>query len=247
MGSVWAQDDGDAGAQADPAPMATAQDDSPEEPQGDIEGELPPSQDPLQPTEGAPEMDHPVGPAHEADGHNPYDLSHNNANDMISAPHEPSIDLAFFTLIVFISVAVLLGMFAWKPIMAGLDAREQSMDGKMKRAEEMYQQAEAQLAEYTRKLSEAQQEIKQMREETLKAAEEKSRQIVQAAQESATAERQRAIREIDAAKGSAINELAQASVNLAVDLAGQIARKELSAEDHANLIRDAVTQFSSSN
>lgn len=187
-------------------------------------------------------------PAWAADDHgNEFDLSHNNATDMIAAPHEASLDLALFTLLVFLGLVIVLGLFAWKPIITGLKAREESMEGRLKQAEDMYAQAEARLAEYTRQLSEAQQEIKQMRDETIKAADEKGREIVEAAQQSATAERERAVREIDAAKGAAINELAQASVNLAIDLAGQITRKELSTADHANLIQDAISKLPSSN
>lgn len=187
-------------------------------------------------------------PAWAADGQgNEFDLSHNNATEMIAAPHEASLDLALFTLLVFLGLVTVLGLFAWKPIIAGLKAREESMEGRIRQAQEMYTQAEARLAEYTRQLSEAQQEIKQMRDDTIKAADEKSRQIVEAAQQSATAERERAVREIDAAKGAAINELAQASVNLAVDLAGQITRKELSTADHTRLIQDAISKLPSSN
>ena len=178
---------------------------------------------------------------------NPHDLSHNDPTEMQAAPHEPSISLAIFPLVVFVFLVWVLGHFAWSPIIEGLKARESSMEGKMKKAEEMYEQASAKLAEYNRKLAEAQKEIKQLREDMIKAADDKAKQIVDAAQQSAEAERQRAVREINAAKGAAINELAQASVNLAVDLAGQITRKELTAADHANLIQDSISKLPSSN
>jgi len=190
--------------------------------------------------------DHHEGDGH-GDGHSSHDLAHNNGSDMIAAPHEASLDLAVFTLMVFIGLVLVLGFFAWGPILQGLKAREDSMEGKLKQAEEMHQQAEAQLAEYTRKLSEAQQEITHLRDDTIQAADEKAKQIIEASQRSAAAERDRAIREIEAAKSLAINELAQSSVNLAVDLAGQITSKELSADDHANLIRDAVSKLPSTN
>jgi len=226
LAPAWSQDDDTQPAESDPAPMAA---DDEEHAAGD--------------------HDHADGEhADEEHAHgNPHDLSHNDGSDMLSAPHEPSLDLALFTLLVFLILVIVLGWFAWTPILNGLKARENSMEGKMKKAEEMYEQANAKLAEYTRQLSEAQQEIKQMRDEAIKTADDKAKQIVEAAQQSASAERDRAIREIDAAKGAAINELAQASVNMAVDLAGQITRKELSAEDHANLIQDSISKLPSNN
>ncbi|PQO29174.1 ATP synthase F0 subunit B [Blastopirellula marina] len=243
LAPAWSQDEEPKPAESDPAPMAAAE------------------EAPAKEAEHADEAAHPKKDEHAADvnhphvsddapdefHHDPHDLSHNDATDMLEAPHEPSLDLAMFTLLVFILLVVVLGKFAWSPILSGLKARENSMEGKMKKAEEMYEQANAKLAEYTRQLSEAQQEIKQMRDDAIKTADEKAKQIVEAAQQSASAERDRAIREIDAAKGAAINELAQASVNMAVDLAGQITRKELTPEDHANLIQDSISKLPSNN
>ncbi len=243
LAPAWSQDDEAQPAESDPAPMAAAE------------------EAPAEEADHADEADHPEEDEHAADvnhphvsedapdefHHDPHDLSHNDATAMLEAPHEPSLDLALFTLLVFILLVIVLGKFAWAPILNGLKARENSMEGKMKKAEEMYEQANAKLAEYTRQLSEAQQEIKQMRDEAIKTADEKAKQIVEAAQQSASAERDRAIREIDAAKGAAINDLAQASVNMAVDLAGQITRKELTPEDHANLIQDSISKLPSNN
>lgn len=180
-------------------------------------------------------------------GHNSNDLSHNDASASMSDPLAFQLELSLFTLIVFLALVVVLGYFAWTPIVAALKAREESMEGKMKKAEEMYEQAKAKLDEYTRKLSEAQQEIKQTRDEMIQLADQKAKDIEEAAQKSAQATMERATREIEAAKGAAISELAQASVNMAVELAGQITRKELTAEDHANLIQDSISKLPSNN
>ncbi|MFN3153710.1 F0F1 ATP synthase subunit B [Bremerella sp.] len=246
LAPAWSQDEESKPAESDPAPMAEAEAAPAEEAEHADEAKQAAGEH--ADSEHAP-GEHADGEHAEGDhGHgNPHDLSHNDGSDMLSAPHEPSLDLALFTLLVFILLVVVLGKFAWAPILNGLKARENSMEGKMKKAEEMYEQANAKLAEYTRQLSEAQQEIKQLRDDAIKTADEKAKQIVEAAQQSASAERDRAIREIDAAKGSAINELAQASVNMAVDLAGQITRKELTPEDHANLIQDSISKLPSKN
>ncbi|MBI1247451.1 hypothetical protein GC197_06335 [bacterium] len=228
-------------AQKDPAPMAAGEN----HPKAELTAEEMEAQEEFE--KHNPE--HPSTGEHapEEFPENPHDLSHNDPTEMQAAPHEPNISLAVFTLIVFIFLVWVLRHFAWAPIIEGLKARESSMEGKMKKAEEMYEQASAKLAEYNRKLADAQQEIKQLREDMIKAADDKAKQIVEAAQHSAEAERERAVREINAAKGAAINELAQASVNLAVDLAGQITRKELSAADHASLIQDSISKLPSTN
>ncbi len=72
-------------------------------------------------------------------------------------------------------------------------------------------------------------------------------QILESAQAAAAAEKDRAVREIHAAKNSALQELATKSIDTAVELAGQIVRRQLNPEDHSQLIGDALQQFSHDN
>jgi F-type H+-transporting ATPase subunit b len=118
------------------------------------------------------------------DGHgSPHDLSHNDATAAIDDPLEANLDLAFFTLLVFLGLLGLLGAFAWKPIMNGLANREMAMDGKLAEAQRMFDEAEVKLNEYNRRLNESQQEIRQLREEALQAADEKGKQMIAEASE----------------------------------------------------------------
>ncbi|MEX1042759.1 MAG: ATP synthase F0 subunit B [Pirellulaceae bacterium] len=182
------------------------------------------------------------------DGHgDPNNLAHNDATAEIDAPLELNVDLATFTLAVFLGLVGVLGAFAWKPIMHGLAEREKSMDGKLAEAQRMFDEAETKLNEYNRRLNESQQEVRQLREQAMLAADEKGKQMIAEAQASAKAERDRSLREIEAAKVAAINELSSTSVNLAIDLASKITRKELRPDDHAALIRDAIEQIPSKN
>ena len=64
--------------------------------------------------------------------------------------------------------------------------------------------------------------------------------IVAEARQAADQQRDRAVREIDAAKGAAMQDLAVTSANLAIDLARQVVRQELSAETQNKLVRDAM-------
>ncbi|MFI4877122.1 MAG: hypothetical protein ACIALR_17340 [Blastopirellula sp. JB062] len=187
---------------------------------------------------------------HHGDGddhHNPHDLSHNDPAPGLSNPEELTLDLATFNFFVFLGLAALLTIFAWKPIVAALDSREAAMDGKLAEAEKMFAAADAKLAEYNQKLADAQQEIQKSREQIMKEAEEKRQQILADAQAAGNAERQRAQQEIEAAKTQAIGELTQQSVNLAIDLASKITRQQLTPEDHQHLINDTLAKLPSRN
>ncbi|PQO42738.1 ATP synthase F0 subunit B [Blastopirellula marina] len=241
---AWAQDTEKEEHAAEAQPMAAAEHAAPEKKE-DLHDEM--KEIVADIAAGDLEAAEEVAHGHDDDGHNENDLSHNDPSDSLADPLAFQLELSLFTLFVFLGLVIVLGYFAWGPIVAALKAREESMEGKMKKAEEMYEQAKAKLDEYTRKLSEAQQEIKQTRDEMIQLADQKAKQIEEAAQKSAHATMERATREIEAAKGAAINELAQASVNLAVELAGEITRKELTAEDHANLIQDSISKLPSTN
>lgn len=245
---AWAQDAEKEEPAAEAQPMATAEDARQEKQEDRHERAEKFKEIVADVADG--DLEEAIADAHD-EGHaghgNPDDLSHNDASASLEDPLAFQLELSLFTLFVFLGLVTVLGYFAWGPIVAALKAREESMEGKMKKAEEMYEQAKAKLDEYTRKLSEAQQEIKQTRDDMIKLADDKAKQIEEAAQKSAQATMERATREIEAAKGAAINELAQASVNLAVELAGEITRKELTPEDHANLIQDSISKLPSTN
>jgi F-type H+-transporting ATPase subunit b len=196
-----------------------------------------------------PEGDHPHAkkdgdPDHKDDD---YDNSHKDATGQLGAAQEISWGLATYTFIVFIGLVAVLSAFAWKPIMGALDEREKSMDGKIAEAKQMFAEAETKLAEYKQQIANAQKEIQQSREQVMRDADEKRQQIINDAQAAGKAERDRAVLEIDAAKSQAISELTQQSVNLAVDLAGKIVKKQLTADDHAQLINEAIRQLPSRN
>lgn len=86
--------------------------------------------------------------------------------------------------------------------------------------------------------------VKQLLDTARKEAEHQKQQILETAQAAATAEKDRAVREIHAAKNAALQDLAKKSVDTAVDLASKIVHRQLSGNDHAELIGDALQRFS---
>jgi len=152
-------------------------------------------------------------------------------------------DLAIFTLVVFVVLLLVLWKFAWGPISAGLDKREQGVANNIARAEEAASEAEKLIANYEAKLAAASDEVRGMIEEARRDAEHTKQQIVDEAQQAASAEADRARREIETAKASALKELADRTTDFSLELAGQVLGREMSSEDHAQLIRRATDDF----
>jgi F-type H+-transporting ATPase subunit b len=156
-------------------------------------------------------------------------------------------DLAVFTAVIFLVLLVILWKFAWGPIIEGLQRREQAIADEIAAAEQSNQKAEQLLSEYESRLSSAADEVRALLDQGRRDADSQKQQIIAEAQEAARTEKERAVREIDSAKNEALSELAERSVDTAVDLAGRIVGKQLEAADHTRLIQDALEKFPSRN
>lgn len=148
-----------------------------------------------------------------------------------------------WTLVVFLLVVFVLGKFAWGPILGGLQQREEFIFGALEKARKDREEAAAQLKLYEQKLAEARGEASKLVEEGRKDAESVRHAIEAKAREEAEQTLARAKREITIAKETAIKELYTLSGQLATDIAGKIVGRELKAEDHERLIREALGQL----
>jgi F-type H+-transporting ATPase subunit b len=156
-------------------------------------------------------------------------------------------DLAVFTAIIFLVLLAVLWKFAWGPIIAGLQKREDSIADEIASAKRSNEDAKKMLTQYESRLDSAADEVRALLDQGRRDADAQRQQIVAEAQEAAQAEKERAVREISAAKNEALGELAQKSVDTAVDLAGRIVGERLGPADHTRLIQDALEKFPSEN
>ena len=176
--------------------------------------------------------------------HAPHDNSHSNASPNLDKAEEFKKDIAIYTLVVFILMIVLLRIVAWKPIIAGLDAREQKIIGAIEDARKSADEAQLRLEEYEARLAAAAQEANEIVAEGRRDAEATKDRIVAEAAEAAKAEQARAINEIELAKNAALQAVAEQSADMAVALAGKIVGRQLNPEDHSKLVRESLDSLS---
>ncbi|MBT7919550.1 MAG: F0F1 ATP synthase subunit B [Planctomycetaceae bacterium] len=176
--------------------------------------------------------------------HAPHDNSHGNASPNLDKAEEFKKDIAIYTLVVFILMVVLLRIVAWKPIIAGLDAREQKIIGAIEDARKSADEAQQRLEEYEARLAAAAQEANEIVAEGRRDAEATKDRIVAEAAEAAKAEQARAINEIELAKNAALQAVAEQSTDIAVALAGKIVGRQLNPEDHSKLVQESLDSLS---
>jgi F-type H+-transporting ATPase subunit b len=152
-------------------------------------------------------------------------------------------DLAVWTAVIFLLLFFILHKFAWPQIAAALDARERSIADNIAAAAAKNEEARQLLAEHETKLAAVAGEVRGLLEEARRDAETTKSRIVAEARKAADDERNRALREIDKAKDGAIQQLAVASANVAIDLAKKVVREKLTADEQATLVRNAMDRL----
>ncbi len=174
-----------------------------------------------------------------AGGHEP----HLGAPKETGPLHEVKGDLAIWTAVVFLLLLAILGKFAWGPIIAGLQKREQAIADNISAAERTNEGAKLLLVEYERRLAGAAEQVRMMLDEARREAEQTKLDIIAEAKEGARLEAERGKRDVQLARDQALKELSERSTNMAVELAGKIIRAQLKPSDHSRLVQEAMTEF----
>ncbi len=189
------------------------------------------------------------GAGHAGHGHGP-EIGHNPPAGVSQKDFESpawfQTDLALWSFAVFMLLAGLLTRFAWKPIMEGLDKREQGIADTIAATQRANEEAKSMLASYERRLAEASEEVRGMLEEARRDADATRQSIVAEARRAADEEQARAKHEIGLARDDALAHIAERAGELAVGVAGKFLRQKLSVDEQARLIRDSVAAIQSS-
>jgi len=139
----------------------------------------------------------------------------------------PGFGLMFWTTVTFLILLVLLGKFAWKPIIGGINARNKSIAEALELAEKTKEEMLLLQADNEKILAEARKE----RDALLKDARDMKDQIVAQAKKEASDESQKMIiaakQAIDTDKKNAIQELKNQVAEISIDIAEKILSKEL--------------------
>lgn len=173
------------------------------------------------------------------DGHSDADTHAASTPD----PLATDLDLAWWTLAVFVLMLVILTKTAWKPIMAALQEREDKIDGAIASAGEKLKEAEGLLAKHKAELAGAADEVRGLLEEARRDADVTIAQAKADAKNEFEAERLRASRDIEQARSAAVRQLAEQTAGLAIDLAGKVVKKDIAADRQKEIVHEALGRF----
>jgi len=140
----------------------------------------------------------------------------------------PDIGLVFWNTIAFLVLLIVLGKFAWKPMLKAISDREQGIEDALSKADKMKADIAAMQNENEALLAKAREE----RAILIKEAKEASEKMVAEAKDKAKSEYDRIVADAQAAitqqKNAAITEVKNQVGSLVVEVAEKVLRRELS-------------------
>ena len=154
---------------------------------------------------------------------------------------------AIANLAIFLGVFAILANFVWPVILNGLKAREDKIHSDLQQAQQANHKAQETLAQYEQKVSEAASEAQTILADARKDAQANATKIVDEAKAEAARQSERALADIETAKKVALADIAGQTSSVAMSVAKQVVGRELKADDHADLIRNALDQVPSKN
>ncbi len=159
---------------------------------------------------------------------------------------QPDPGLFLWTILTFMVLLGLLAKFAWNPLLALLDRREEIIRQSLDDAEEAKQELQRLQQESKEILSKARVEAQSILAQTRSEAEKLKGEIKQKAKAEADSIFRDAEKQIQVETEKAIAVLKNEVVDLSLLVASKLIKKNLSKEDNQSLIEESLKQVGSS-
>ena len=161
------------------------------------------------------------------------------------SPFAGNLGNAIWTLGIFLLVVLVLGKFAWGPVLALLQQREEFIHRSLADAKHDRDEAGARLKEYIAKIQASKNEAAEIVEEARRDGERLREDLRTKARGEAERLIQSAERQIQLETSRALEQIRREAVDLSVMIASKIIQRNLSKEDNERLIDEALKQVES--
>lgn len=155
--------------------------------------------------------------------------------------------LYIWTIVIFLALAFLLMKFAWKPLLAMLEKREDNIRQSLLDAEKARDELINVKEDTEKLLSEARIESQAIVAAGKKNAERMKDKIVEEAQSKSDALLVDAKKQIEIEKDRAIADVKAEVVNLSMEIAQKLIKKNLTKEDNLKLINESLSSINPKN
>ena len=155
-----------------------------------------------------------------------------------------NVGLSIWTIVIFLAVLAVLWRFAFGPILAAVNAREESINQALEEARTRQAAAERLLQEHKEQLADARRQAQEIVAEGREAAGRLQKELEGKAREESEAILTRARAEIEREKDAAVDAVRREAVDLALAAASKLLHEKLDGEQDRKLVMDYVDGLS---
>ncbi len=143
---------------------------------------------------------------------------------------------SLWSVVAFVILLAVLGKYAWKPLLNGLNTRQSHIEQQLKSAEDSRVKAEHMLDDYK------QQGLTVVRQAT-EQAQRHQQQMAEKAREESQTIRRRAHEDIESARTTAIEDLWKQTGDIVLQVGSEVLGRTLTEQDNQRLIDEAVARI----
>jgi F-type H+-transporting ATPase subunit b len=173
----------------------------------------------------------------------PAQLIAQEAAERGASPFDINVGLSFWTLVVFVVLLVILGRFAWAPILQAVEKREQVIRDALDEAARRNAEASKLLEEHKAQLADARRQANELIAEGRTVGEGLRKDIEDKARAEALAILERARTEIEREKDAALEALRKESVELALAAASRLMQENLDQPKDRAIVERYLSQL----
>ena len=156
---------------------------------------------------------------------------------------QPDPGLYIWTILTFLVLLALLAKFAWRPLLAALEARQESIRKSLDDARQARQELERLHAESQKILAQARADADTILSETRSDANRFRDEMKGKAQAEAAAIVKNAEKQIEQETARALQQIRTEAVDISVAIASKLLQRNVSREDNDRLIEDTFRQI----
>jgi F-type H+-transporting ATPase subunit b len=152
-------------------------------------------------------------------------------------------DVSIWTIVVFVVLLLVLGKFAWKPMLEGLEKREKAIHDALDEARKAREEAERLRAAHQLEMNKAQDQVRAILDEGRRNAQQAADDLLNRARAESQAERDRVRREMEVAKDQALQQLTGWAAQLATMISAKTLHRNITLDDHRRLVDEALADM----
>lgn len=156
----------------------------------------------------------------------------------------PNGGLMLWTIIIFVLLLIVLSRFAFKPMLAAVEARERSLQEQLDSAKRDRDEATRLLAEHRAQLEKGRAEAQKLIADGRATAEKLRNDLLEQTKAQQQEMLDRARRDIETEKNNAIASLRREAVDLAIAGAGKVIERNLDSEANRKLVESFLGSVS---